>query len=125
MSTSYCVYEATIPAKLLEVPGVKHFLALMNLNNRGWARVDVFGAHFEVTEVDSGLSYNCECEWIESGFIEELLVDNNICLVYTGREWNSNEGTDEPDEEDFDPVALADRIPTLVLREVLAQRLAG
>ncbi|MBP9751813.1 MAG: hypothetical protein KBD19_03070 [Candidatus Moranbacteria bacterium] len=129
MSTTYRTYAATIPQVFFEDPGVKHLLALMNMNNRGLAQVDEFGAHFEVEELDGGLSYEFECANDADGLIERLIADRKICLVDTGQEWNSGMGCYEQDSEFdrailLDPVALADKIPTLVLREVLAKRLA-
>lgn len=123
MSTTHTNYTAVIPQIFFEDSGVRHLLALMNMNKRGLAQVNEFGAHFEVEEIDGGESYWCEgLDHDISDSIERLIADNKICLVYK-YEWDS--GGDFDDQEvPFDPVALVDRVPTLVLREVLAKRLA-
>ncbi len=131
MATTYHTYTATIPAKFAEVADVEQvtkFLRVSGLLNVG-ANGDIhFGGIIE-GDNDPG-SYQLrhagpatiELYSIAQTALQKLIRENRVCLSYVGCRCSSD-SFDEP--ESFDPVEVAERIPTLILQEVLAKRLAS
>ena len=133
MSTDHTIYTATIPAMFLGTPEVGALVAF--LNEHELVLSEGGNVHFEVEEVNGeyyylrGLSTDPLTRETFDGFpeggkislLQQLVQNGKICLVYE-YSWNSG-GWDE-EEEHLDPVGLAEQIPTLILQEVLAKRLA-
>ena len=139
MSTDYCDYAATIPTLFLGVPEVSTLVAFLDehvLTSR-----DGGGVHFRVEEVNReyyrirGLPDNSPSHKFFDGFPEEfedgsttvsllhqLIEAGKVCLVHESS-WSSG-GWDE-EEAPWDPVGLAEQIPTLILQEVLDKRLVS
>jgi len=133
MSTDYTVYTATIPAMFLGIPEVGALVAF--LNEYELALSEGGNVHFKVEGADSEYYYLCGLSTgpltpepldgfhEEVSLLQQLIQDDKICLVYE-YSWSSGDGWDE-EEEHLDPVGLAEQIPTLILQEVLAKRLAS
>ena len=150
MGSTFCdtTYEAIIPARFHKHPEVISFLEKLDgrpfvESDKGpQVKLDSYGdAHFNV--VSHGYDGNPNVSWyahehyLDSDDIrnelDHLVEANLICLVHVKTSvWNT--GGEYGDEEDFssrtdycsveDPEALCDKIPTLILQEVLRKRLA-
>lgn len=132
MSTTYTQYEAIIPTIYLDTDddGVRTLCDF--LRKHGLSQVNDDGIHFRLSEADC-VGYHID-RAPEAGHIHgegeydgpvpllaQLIDQNKICLVYGGS-WSSGDGYGY-EEEELDPVQLAEQVPTLVLQEVLAKRL--
>lgn len=130
MSTTYTKYDAIIPTIYADDDGVRTLCDF--LREHGLSQANDDGIHFRLTEADYG-SYRIdrapEADHIHGEIypeygpplVAQLIDQNKICLVYNGS-WSSGDGYGY-EEEKFDPVELAELVPTLVLQEVLAKRL--
>lgn len=140
----YNEYIATVPPMYFGHSGIDELLHFFQEGRNGEAaEFDTHGLHFRV--ITDGRN---EQEWeysdrdirimrLQGGAVmyghpiydrlPALILQGLICLVEVSR-WNHGDA-DEDDcpcrhaQDRFDPVELAEQVPTLVLREVLAKRL--
>lgn len=127
MSSTFTQYAAIIPAMFVGLPEVQLLAAF--LSARGLVQKEGGDLHFRVTDCDESERYYLD-DLPDDGddmppevsLLQQLIDTGKVCLVYESS-WNS--GGEDPMEEVPDVVALAETIPTLVLREILAKRLEG
>ncbi len=135
MSSSFARYNAIIPVLFIGMPEVQTLIGLLAdtgvLEDRGG---DI---HFEVEDCDGEALYgdasyyfpSYESHWLDRSTLPLLrrLVDTGkVCLVYSfawssGGGWEDDETRRAPSMDTF--LSLVERIPTLILQEILAQRL--
>ncbi len=128
MSSTFTRYGAIIPAMFVGLPEVQLLAAF--LSARGLVQKKEGGdLHFKVADCDESEGYYLDDlpddgDDIppEASLLQQLIDTGKVCLVYESS-WNS--GDEDPEKEVPDVVALAETIPTLVLREILAKRLDG
>ena len=126
MSSTFTRYGAVIPAMFVGIPEVQILAAF--LSARGLVQKEGGDLHFKVADCDGLERYSLDDlpdegddTPSEVALLQQLIDDGKICLVYESS-WSSR---DYPEEEVLDLVSVAETIPTLILREVLAKRLEG
>jgi|GEM_PF-5887152 len=127
MSSTFTRYGAVIPATFVGIPEAQRLIAF--LSEKGLMRKEGQDVHFKVADCDESERYylddlpdDGDDAPPEAALLQQLIDTGKVCLVYESS-WNS--GGEDPMEEVPDVVALAETIPTLVLREILAKRLEG
>ncbi len=117
-------FDAIIPVVHRDHKDVRQLLALLERN--GLVReTGPEGTHFWVSRSEGGPSHTIEDMrpyYKGSVLLERVLRQNLICLTWMSEYDSHWDGEDN--SQPIDPVALAEQIPTLILQEVLAQRLA-
>ena len=121
MGTRFEQYAAIIPSMFTSkslVPPLSKFLIEQGLarneeNGDIHFTVEFDWSGYQIQDLPANTPFN-------TSLLEHLIDLGEICLIY---EWSFDSGDNFDEEEVWDPVSLAEKIPTLILREVLAKRL--
>ena len=135
MSSSFARYNAIIPVLFIGMPEVQTLIGL--LSDTGALEDKGGDIHFEVEDCDGEALYGDASYYLPSvdsygidrstlPLLRRLVDTGKVCLLYnfswsSGGGWEDDETRKVPSMDIF--LSLVEGIPTLILQEILAQRL--